>query len=536
MQAASGISTGQWRSWQDEPWPELPDQSRLQAWVYTDQPSYEPGDPVAFHACTTASAFTLTVIRDGSIPGVVAEIGPLPGAWHSTPVDAPSRGCDWPVAAEFTIPGDWPSGGYVVVIEARDGDRTVVQEGFFAVRSRPESRAPITLVLSTYTWNAYNDWGGASSYSALADRWPFGFSPTLSLRRPWGRGFIRCPVGVPRFGSVAAPPIGWAVRHEWAEWAYANGYARWAASAGWARFDGLMARWLGEQGIDFDVITQWDLDRDVEALTGTNCVVTCGHDEYWTSVGRQRLAAFLDNGGSHARFGGNILWQVRADWVRGTTECYKFREELDPMRDGPSAHRTGAFEGITIADPPFSDFGGSGIRGTYAGWGGNSPRGQRGFVVYRPRHWAFEGTDTYFADVVGGESSVVTYESDGVDFGFRYGLPYPTGDDGCPPELEILALTPTTLEEEDHGNPGSVFDPLDNDLGGITRLLLGEDTPENRDRLRYGAAMITSLRRGRGEVFCAGSTEWPFALDRGDRVCQIITRNVLRRFAERQPS
>ena len=35
---------------------------------------------------------------------------------------------------------------------------------------------------------------------------------------------------------------------------------------------------------------------------------------------------------------------------------------------------------------------------------------------------------------------------------------------------------------------------------------------------------------GVGEVFCAGSTEWPASLHEGDRECAIVTRNVLRRF------
>jgi hypothetical protein len=179
-----------------------------------------------------------------------------------------------------------------------------------------------------------------------------------------------------------------------------------------------------------------------------------------------------------------------------------------------------------------AEFGGNATRGMYAGWGGSSIRGVGGFIVYRPRHWAFEGLDAYFGDVIGAETNVVSYEADGVDYTVRSGLPYPTGSDGTPDNLEILALTPTTAEEENHGNPGSLFDPLDNDLAGIATLRYGSDTPEHRDLCRYGAAMITSMPVGRGEVFCAGSTEWPASLHSGDRECAIVTRNVLRRFTQ----
>jgi hypothetical protein len=75
----------------------------------------------------------------------------------------------------------------------------------------------------------------------------------------------------------------------------------------------------------------------------------------------------------------------------------------------------------------------------------------------------------------------------------------------------------------------------DGDLAFATEALLGQDTPENRDRLRYGSAVITAMDKGEGEVFCAGTTEWCFALATGHTQCQIITRNVLDRFLTGHP-
>ncbi len=524
------LAEGQWRTWQDAQWPEIPDASRSQVWVYPGQPSYAPGDTATFHVSSNADSVRLSIVRDGATPQTMAQLGPQPGTWHEMPADAVSEGCRWPAAFTFAIPEEWPSGGYVIVAEGMSGDTRVSQDGFFVVRGHPSRRAPLALIASTYTWNAYNDWGGASSYTALRGVFPGTFAPQLSLLRPWSRGQIRCPVGAPRFGSIRRPPIGWAVRHEWTEWAYANGYAHWSASSGWARYDGLMAAWLEREGMAFDLISQWDLDRDPSILDDYSCVITCGHDEYWSAHGRQVLARFLSAGGKHARFGGNIMWQVRADVQAQVTECYKFRADDDPHRLGPVEMRTGAFEGLAIDRPPVTEFGGNATRGMYAGWGGSAIRGVGGFIVYRPRHWAFDGLDAYFGDVIGAETNVASYEADGVDYTVRNGLPYPTGSDGTPDTLEILALTPTTSEEENHGNPGSLFDPLDNDLAGIAILRYGSDTPEHRDLCRYGAAMITSMPVGRGEVFCAGSTEWSTSLYQGDRECAIITRTVLRRF------
>ena len=90
-----------------------------------------------------------------------------------------------------------------------------------------------------------------------------------------------------------------------------------------------------------------------------------------------------------------------------------------------------------------------------------------------------------------------------------------------------------TLEEEDHGQAGNLISIADGDLSFAAEAIHGEDTPENRDKLRYGSAVITSMPKGKGEVFCAGTTEWCHALARGDRQVETITRNVLDRFLRR---
>jgi hypothetical protein len=60
---------------------------------------------------------------------------------------------------------------------------------------------------------------------------------------------------------------------------------------------------------------------------------------------------------------------------------------------------------------------------------------------------------------------------------------------------------------------------------------LGDDLPFLCPRRREPrAGMIAAFRRGRGEVFNAGSTEWPYALSAGDPYVARIVHNVLRRF------
>jgi hypothetical protein len=102
-----------------------------------------------------------------------------------------------------------------------------------------------------------------------------------------------------------------------------------------------------------------------------------------------------------------------------------------------------------------------------------------------------------------------------------------------PFNLEILASTPVTMDDEDHGTPGAILVVGDGDLGFVAEALGGVDTPENRARYRRGAAVMTWITKGGGDVFCGGSTEWPYALSQRDPMVETIVRNLLDAFRPR---
>lgn len=542
MTTPRGTAEGQWTTWLERLVADGPsdDPEALEIWGYTSQPSYAPGDQVELHVSTTADTWGFEVWRDGATFELVHRSDGLTGRHHPRPEEVVAEGCGWPVEARFTVPSAWTSGGYIVVFRAQGDDREVTQDGFFVLRAdEPGQRSPLALVVATYSWQEYNDWGGGCGYFSddfvdqSADPLEVrekSFKPRLSFDRPWSRGLIRVPIGAPR---LAAPPLplGAAVGVPAADWAVANGYSVWTVANGWARYDALTARWLEAEGYAPELLSQWDLDRDPTILDHYSTVVTTGHDEYWTAAGRKVLDRFVERGGGYARLAGNIIWQVRMEDDLRTQVCHKYAAHADPeLTNADRDQRTGAFEARHIDDPPVTTFGANGFRGVYSRMGGLSPRGVGGFIVYRPDHWAFDGADVYYGDVLGPEVPLVGFETDGVDYTFRHGLPFPTGDDGTPEHLEILALTPVTLEEEDHGHAGSVLSIADGDLAFAAEAVFGTDTPEHRDRLRHGSAVITSMTKGQGEVFCAGTTEWCHALATGHPQVEIITRNVLDRF------
>ncbi len=547
MTLERGSSEGQWLSWIERITAEglSEDPSALQIWGYTGKPSYAPGETVHLHVSTSVPSWGFEVWRDGARFEKVHEQHNLVGAYHDVGDDVVAAGCGWPVAASFVIPDSWCSGGYIVVLRAAAGGAHATQDAFFVLRpgtgtsTSPSPTSKLAMIAATYTWQEYNDWGGGCGY--FSDEYvdhsagPLevrekSFKARLSFHRPWSRGLIRTPVGVPRVAQPP-PPVGAAVSIPATEWAVSNGYSLWSVAAGWARYDALTFRWLEANGYQPDLLSQWDLDRDPSVLDGYRVVVTTGHDEYWTAAGRRTLDRFIEGGGRYARLGGNIVWQVRMEDDLTTQVCYKYAAHADPLRHSDNIDmRSGAFEANYIDWPPVSTFGANGLRGVYSRMGGLSPRGAGGFIVYRPEHWAFKDADVYYGDVIGASVPVVGYETDGVDYTFRQGLPYPTGNDGAPDDLEILALTPVTLVEEDHGQAGNLISIADGDLAFAAEAIYGADTHENRDRLRYGSAVMTSMHKGKGEVFCAGTTEWCHALATADAQCEIITQNVLANF------
>lgn len=176
----------------------------------------------------------------------------------------------------------------------------------------------------------------------------------------------------------------------------------------------------------------------------------------------------------------------------------------------------------------------NGHKGVYAMIGGATPRGSGGFTVYRNKHWAFADADLYYGDILGGSVPVIGSEVDGIEYTFRYGLPYPTGEDGAPMDLEILALAPAIAgEETDHGHPPEAhfLGPAERDAVQYVETLGLEVTPENLDKFVRGCAAITNMKKGKGEVFCVGTLHWVHGLTQNEKFVEAVTRTVMDRYS-----
>ncbi|MBK1865920.1 N,N-dimethylformamidase beta subunit family domain-containing protein [Aestuariivirga sp. YIM B02566] len=517
---------------------ERPDANALtgtRIWSYTDALSYAPGEPVRLHSCTNARSYDLIILRDGLRPETVLERRGLPGKLHPIPQDCSIKGCGWPVALEFEIGANWPSGVYIVRTQAlQDSAVADTHDHLLIVRPIPKTQAPgrLLLIAATATWTAYNDWGGSNHYQGYTG--PNGdlFSAELSLHRPLAKGFVTLPPDAPR-PVLTEPPARMAEpRYPHMEWAYSNGYSKKYASAGWASYERHFMRWAEDAGYQVDVISQTDLHFRPEIISAYSCLVMVGHDEYWSWQMRDAIDAYVDQGGRIARFAGNFLWQIRLENEGRTQICHKYlATKNDPyMQTGPRHLVTEAWEAREIGRPGSSTFGLNATRGFYTGWSGCSPRGPKGFPIYRPEHWAFADTGLYYGDVLGARSCIFGYEVDGLDYEIRGGLPYVAPGEQAPEGIEILALgLSSTIEEGPTIVPGKVFLGTE-DAEYVASVLKGSSDAAAVEATKRGTGMIVNFRRGRGEVFHAGTCEWVAGLLRQDDMVMQVTRNVLDRY------
>jgi hypothetical protein len=524
-----------------EVWVEMPAREGAPAaWCYSDRRAYRSGDEVVLYLSANVADVSIRIYRDTIEPDVVHVSAAMPATFQPVPERAYEVGCDWPEFLRWRIPADLPSGGYIVEISAVNGidgtpSGTVIGHHFFVVRSKAPAPGTMALVLATSTWAAYNDWGGANHYYGLNTPNPRGRSPILAANRPWARGQIWLPEGAPRAVNARRPTRPGPARYETIEWAFLHGFTKYYSFAGWASHERPFLHWAEREGYAFDLLTQDDLHAEPGALDAYACTVFVGHDEYWSLDMRQAVDAYVDAGGKVARFAGNFLWQIRLEADAQRQVAYKYdARTLDPQSrlDPIPPTLTSAWEDPLVGYPGAATFGVNALRGVYAGFGGMASRAARGFNVFRPGHWSFAGTGLGYADMFGDEANIFGYEMDGLDYTFVDGLPVPTGTDGAPAGLEILAMGWATLAEA--GRPEDAYSFMLGDGDARYRdTLMGDGSAESLARNSRGSGMVVHFKRGAGEVYTAGTCEWVNGLIQRDVYTETITRNVLDRFSKR---
>jgi N,N-dimethylformamidase beta subunit-like, C-terminal len=481
--------------------------------AYCWPPSAGRGEPVGLFVSTDASSFGVAVVHEGAEGEPIWSAEGIGGRFHDTPDDASSNGCRWPPALEIPV-GDWRSGYHVVTVTA--GDERA--DAYLVVRPDPSEPAPILLVLSTTTWHAYNDWGGPSLYTG---------GTRVSFERPFAKGFLVKPEP---FGRMMQPePDREAMGFR--SWARPLGLSDWCGGTGWFTYERSFTRWAGANGYPIDIATSQDLEQHPEVLEGPRLLLSVGHDEYWSWGMRDAVDAFVGRGGNAAILSGNTsFWQVRFDAGHRGMTGYKYRADEDPVL-GTTDERllTGCWSDRRIGRPETSTIGLTFSRGGYSKYGLGAADASGAYTVHRPDHWVFAGTGLDAGREFGRTDVIVAYECDGCAFeSGPDGLPVPTGEDGAPDGLEILATAPAHLWAR-HEQP-SRYGHEPGDLEQCSKAVFGDTAPEHLAKLGDGHAVMAAFERpGGGTVVNVGVTDWVLGL--GDPVVERITRNLLDRLS-----
>jgi hypothetical protein len=325
---------------------------------YADHVSAQAGDEVTLYVTSTAETVKVKAYRLGWYQGkgarFVANLGNRPGVVQPAPAFNRATNvveCHWKPTMRFQVGRDWPPGYYLLRLGTSKGYSQWVP---LVVRD-DASKAAIVVQSAVTTWQAYNRWGGYSLYlgptatgSDVSNR-----SRVVSFDRPY--------------------PPGW---EDGTADLFGNEYP--------------LVQLVERLGVDVTYWADTDLHARPALLANHRCLVSLGHDEYWSSTMRFACQDAVAKGLSIAFLGANACYRhIRLDPSPTGDDrrvvCYKVASE-DPWYGKDNAEVTANwFEG---PDPrPESAL-------TGVEYQAFQPSGSafENLVVTDPSSWIMEGT------------------------------------------------------------------------------------------------------------------------------------------------
>ena len=213
---------------------------------------------------------------------------------------------EWDSDFGLVIPDDMPSGIYIMRIEA-EGHYDAMP--FFVCPPLGKRRADLCVLVSTFTYTIY----GNHARPDFAPSW-------LEKISAW-KAYPNNPSQYRHYGlsTYNNHTDGSGICHASHKRVLFNlrpGYLTFgeATCSGLRHFqaDSHLIAWLHNQNINYDIITDDELDRDgVAAIEGYKAVVTGSHPEYHTSETLDALREYRDSGGGLVYLGGNgFYWRI----------------------------------------------------------------------------------------------------------------------------------------------------------------------------------------------------------------------------------
>jgi TAT (twin-arginine translocation) pathway signal sequence len=358
---------------------------------FASQVSAVSGDDVALFINTTAPAVAVQAYRMGYYQGLGGRLVYQSDTVAAGPQRAPTVSlgigtvsCPWSPTLSFTVDDTWPPGCYLLKLVGSGGE-----EQFVPLTVRDDtSLAAFVFQNSVTTWQAYNLYGGYSLYYGPNGRGGQDFahrSRAVSFDRPY--------------------PQSWA---EGAADFMGNEYP--------------LLYNMESLGLDMTYWTDVDLHENPNFLANHRCLISLGHDEYWSRTMRDAAQLYSTGGLNLAFLGANACYrQIRLQSTsvgpNRLQVCYKDATE-DPMAHEDPVQTTVNWNQSPVNEPESTMIG-----STYQSVGASA-----NMVITDASSWLFDGCGVADGQVLPG---VIVGEYD------RY-VPALPG----PRNLDVLAHSP----------------------------------------------------------------------------------------------
>lgn len=239
---------------------------------YATKPSYNPGETIDFKIHTLSPTFSMEVIRFGDTDEILYTMSGIKGMKQNYRKYDFRQGADWQTTFSLPVPSHWKSGLYGAHIYDASGDFYVM----FVIKNSNTVKPKIAVLANTYTWEAYNSWGGGSFYRYYINDGRNKYNSELvSLDRP----------------NPGTNPYEDRTHLTFAEIH--------------------LLRWLERNGYNYDMISANDLNEQPSILKNYETIVLNSHSEYWTKSMYDGFEDFIRQGGNVLNLSGNSLyWKI----------------------------------------------------------------------------------------------------------------------------------------------------------------------------------------------------------------------------------
>ena len=299
--------------------------------------------------------------------------------------------CGWTSTIHWTIPASLKTGVYVLRLQSGGFYHHVP---FIVRRGHGQEPATIAVIASTNTWWAYNIVKFPFSEPGLSHNGnnflPIRGTPWHSFYQNHSSGQGNYYVGL-RTPNPSSDP--------YFNKGEPDGVAHLLAA------ERPLYNWLDQQGYEYEILAQTDIDKEPNILEGRSVVIIIGHSEYWSADEYRAIEAYMNNGGRLVVLSGNVMF-----WIVSFDEHYQVMEgrkvdapgaRVASDRHGERFHLDGQAGGL-MREVGYPGWELTGLE--CVGWFEHlaEPNGQFGsFVVEAADHPLFSGTSLNKGDEFG---------------------------------------------------------------------------------------------------------------------------------------